>query len=337
MTLAQKISRPLFIFTIFSLSACSSCSTSKTETKTENPPASAPAASVPKFDENYAWSALLQYEKMGPKVPGTPQHVKTGDWIVAELKKTSATVYEQKTTAKTFDGHTIPVRNIIAQFHPEAKERYLLSAHWDTRPFADQDRKNKKGPIPGVNDGGSGVVVLLGVAKAIDQLALTHQHDGSQTNFGIDLAFWDAEDWGNPKEDEDSYCLGTQYWALHPVPENYTAVWGLNFDMVGRIGSQFPAEGFTLRSAPEVYRRIQTAATSLGYGDYFPNYTVGPITDDHMYVIRDRKIPMADIIAMSQDGMFPPEWHTHQDTSSVLSRDVLKAVAQSSLQAIWNP
>ena len=310
--------------TFFGFSFClllSACDFSCASLKAAKPP-------IPHFDENVAFAQILAYEKFGPKVPGTEAHVKGGDWIVAELKKTSVKILEQKSTAETFDHHTIPIRNIIAQLNPEAKERYFFSAHWDNRPFSDEDPdpKFKNTPVPGVNDGGSGVVVLLGMAKALSGLNLP---------FGVDFVFFDAEDWGTPRN-EESYCLGTQYWAKNPIPENYQAKFGVNFDMVGRIGSIFPVESYSAEKAPGVLSKIHAAAKKLGYEELFPNNQIGAVVDDHIYVMQGRGFPVADLIAMTGRGRFPPEWHTHLDTSEFISRDVMKAVGQTMIQMLWD-
>jgi Zn-dependent M28 family amino/carboxypeptidase len=283
----------------------------------------------PHFDENYAYDAILKYEKFGPKIPGNDAHIEAGNWIVSELTSFGLHALEQKSTAITYDKKTIPIRNIIAQFNPDAKTRYLLSAHWDNRPFADEDPnpKYRKLPVPGVNDGGSGVVVLLGIAKALSQ--------HSSADIGVDLLFLDAEDLGNPAS-EESYCLGTQHWAKNPVPANYQARFGINFDMVGRIGSVFPVERLSAEKGAEVYKRLHAAAKQLGYQDFFPRYEVGPIVDDHVYLMKERGFPVIDLIYMTPDGHFPPEWHTHDDTSDFISRDVLKVVGQTTLQALFN-
>jgi glutaminyl-peptide cyclotransferase len=309
----------LILLTCLGLSSCaSSCFEKKAQ----------PLGTLPTFDENTAFSQIKAYEAFGPKVPGTEASVKAGDWIVSELKKVSLNPVEQKTTAETFDHHTIPVRNIIAQFNPDAKTRYLLSAHWDNRPFSDEDpdKKYKLKPVPGVNDGGSGVVVLLGIAKALQ----------GKTNlpFGVDFLFLDAEDWGTPYN-EESYCLGTQYWVKHPVPEHYRAKFGINYDMVGRIGSIFPTEGYSARRASEVGNKLHVAAKKLGYSELFPDLRVGPTVDDHVYLMQ-LGFPVFDLIAMTPDGHFPPEWHTHLDTSEFISRDVLKAVGITTLQVLWD-
>jgi Zn-dependent M28 family amino/carboxypeptidase len=284
-------------------------------------------AALPNFDENNAYAQILTYEKFGPKVPGTEAHVKAGDWILSELKKAGITGVEQKSTAVTFDQHTIPVRNIIGQFNPSAKTRYLLSAHWDNRPFSDEDPdpKFKSKPVPGVNDGGSGVVILLGIAKALKD---------QTTDFGVDFLFLDAEDWGTPYN-EESYCLGTQYWAKNPIPANYTARFGINYDMVGRIGAIFPSESYSAQRAGDVWKKLKDAAKKLGYSELFPDLRVGPVVDDHIYLMQ-RGFPVYDLIHMTPEGRFPPEWHTHQDTSEFISRDVLKAVGRTTLQALWD-
>jgi glutaminyl-peptide cyclotransferase len=296
-----------------------------------SPAAASPAARVgPNVDENYAYDLILQYEKFGPKIPGTPAHQKAGDWLVKELKSLGLTVHEQKGTAVTFDKKKIPIRNVIAQINPAAKTRYLLSAHWDNRPFADQDSaKNAKKPVPGVNDGGSGVAVLLSIAKAVSS-------DKKQPEFGIDFAFWDAEDWGNPHGEANTYCLGSQLWAKNPVPAGYTAKFGINYDMVGRIGSLFPGEGYSIHKAAHVVKGLREAAAVVGAQELFPDYSVGKITDDHVFVMEGTGIPMADLIYMDPDGRFPPEWHTIDDTSKVISRDVLKGVAQTTVQLLFS-
>lgn len=310
-------SRTLGLAFTLIFSACDYSCTSAPKTK----------GALPAFDQERAYQDILSYEKLGFKIPGTDSHVKTGDWIVSELKGLGLTVHEQKTTAETFDHKTIPVRNIVGQVNPSAKTRYLMSAHWDTRPFADEDPEftNRKKPVPGVNDGGSGVVVLLGLARALK----------GQEAFGVDFVFLDAEDWGHPST-ENSYCLGTQYFAKHPIPEGVKHKFGINFDMVGRMGASFPMEGYSFHRAPGVLQKIQMAAKSLGYQDYFPLTRAGSIIDDHVYLMQGLGIPVVDLIHLTPEGRFPPEWHTVRDTSEAISRETLKVVGQTVLQVLWN-
>jgi hypothetical protein len=147
---------------LFFLMALQACEFPFLESKGAKP-------SIPAFDETLAYAQIKEYEKFGPAIPGTQNSLKTGDWIVSTLKASGASVLEQKATAETFDHHTIPIRNLIGQINPSAKTRYLISAHWDARPFADEDPnpKNRAKPVPAVNDGGSGVVVLIGIAQAL--------------------------------------------------------------------------------------------------------------------------------------------------------------------------
>ena len=312
--------RSLF-FSLLFLTALQACDFPFFESKIEKGP-------IPSFDENLAYSQIQEYEKFGPAIPGSSSSTKTGDWIVSTLKASGATVLEQKTTAETFDHHTIPVRNIIGQINPSAKNRILLSAHWDARPFADEDPdpKNRSKPVPAVNDGGSGVVVLLGIANALK---------GRTLPLGVDFLFLDAEDWGGPA-DEKSWCLGTQYWVKHPIPEGYQAQFGINLDMVGRIGAIFPIEINSLERAGGVLGKIRASAKKAGYQDYFPDFKVGPVIDDHVYLMDGLKIPVVDLIHMTETGRFPPEWHTTHDTSEVISRVTLKAVGQTVLQVLWD-
>ncbi len=277
-----------------------------------------------KFDEDFSYAQILAYEKFGPKVPGSSAHEKAGDWIVQMMKQFGMNVLEQKATSSGHDGKPVPIRNIFAQHRPDLKTRILLSAHWDNRPFADQDHLHPSKPVPGVNDGGSGVSILMTIAKTLHE---------SNWEGGVDFAFWDAEDGGvhtNPR----SYCLGSQYWAFHPIPNDYSAKFGINFDMVGRKGSVFPIEAYSYLKAPQIIKDLKDAAQKIGYQDYFPDYRIGPVVDDHYFVSEVRGFPMIDLIYMTEDGKFSPEWHTLSDTSEFISRDVMKAVGQTTLQLI---
>jgi len=286
------------------------------------------AGSLPSFDANYAFDLILAYENFGPKPAGSENLARTGDWIRRELESSGAQVLTQEVKVKPPVGPEVTARNLIGQFDPEKKERVLLSAHYDTRPFADEERdpKKQKQGVPGVNDGGSGTALLLGVAHALT---------GARPNVGVDLLFLDAEDAGLPSH-SDSYCLGTQAWARNPVPAGYRARFGINFDMVGRIGATFPVEGNSGARAAQVVAKVHAAAQELGLSDYFPRQAAGFVIDDHVYLMGGLGIPVMDIIHLSPEGRFPPEWHTLQDTSEFISRDVLKAVGQTTLRVLWN-
>jgi glutaminyl-peptide cyclotransferase len=277
---------------------------------------------LPKHDNEYLMNLIKTYEKFGPKVPGSPAHKKAGDWIVAELTKLKLSVKEQKAEILGPDGKKIPMRNIIAQYNPKARKRYLMSAHWDNRPWADQDTVDKDKPILGVNDGGSGVAVLLAVAKQISFFK-------DDKNFGVDFIFFDDEDLGNDK-DLKSFCLGTQYWVSHVWPENYVARLAFNYDMVGRKDSIFPEDIVSATSGEKSRAALVKSAKELGFEKYFPNKKVGGILDDHVFISR-LYFPVADVIGMTAEGKFVPEWHTHKDTSDVISVDVLNVIIDVTL------
>jgi acetylornithine deacetylase/succinyl-diaminopimelate desuccinylase-like protein len=284
-------------------------------------------ATEPAFDADLAYAHILTYEKLGPKPVGSEALGRTTDWIRRELEATGAKVLVQEVKVKPPVGPEVTARNLIGQFDPEKKERVLLSAHYDTRPFADQETEptRQKLPVPGVNDGGSGTAVLLTLANALKT---------SRPRVGVDLLFLDAEDAGIPSQ-ENSYCLGTQAWAKNPVPAGYRARFGINFDMVGRIGAVFPVEGHSGARAGEVVRKVQGAAKALGLSDYFPDQRGGFVIDDHLYLMQGLGFPVMDLIHLSTGGGFPPEWHTLRDTSEFISRDTLKAVGQTTLRVLW--
>jgi acetylornithine deacetylase/succinyl-diaminopimelate desuccinylase-like protein len=285
------------------------------------------AGPLPAFDADRAYELILAYEKLGPKPAGSEALARTTAWIRQELESSGAKVQVQEVKVKPPVGPEVTARNVIGQFDPEKKERVLLSAHYDTRPFADEesDPKKQKQAVPGVNDGGSGTALLLELARALKT---------SRPKVGVDLLFLDAEDAGLPHA-ADSYCLGTQAWAKNPVPSGYRARFGINFDMVGRIGATFPVEGHSASRAASVVAKVHTAAKELGLSDYFPAQRGGFVIDDHVYLMEGLGIPVMDIIHLSPEGRFPPEWHTLRDTSEFISRDTLKAVGQVTLQVLW--
>ncbi len=119
---------------------------------------------TPLFDPDSAYAFVKKQVDFGPRIPGTAPHTACGDWMVAKLKSYGAAVTEQTGTVTIYTGAKIPLRNIIGVWRPEMKDRILLLAHWDTRPFADKDSERKNEPIDGANDAGSGGGILLEVA-----------------------------------------------------------------------------------------------------------------------------------------------------------------------------
>lgn len=282
------------------------------------------------FNMDSAYSYVQKQVSFGPRVPGTATWKKCHDYLVKFMKEKADTVYLQYGSASTFDGKTIPVNNIIGVFNPEATSRILLCAHWDTRPFADQDTKDRDKPILGANDGASGVGILMEIASQLKK---------SPVDFGVDIIFFDSEDWGDPSgRVENSFCLGSQYWGNNLHVKNYTADFGVLLDMVGAPNAMFGFEGYSSGMGQSVLSRVWNTASGLGYSQYFKNFQRGYVIDDHYYVMKATKIPMIDIIDadLTTESQFGRYWHTHSDNMDAIDRNTLKAVGHTLMHVLRN-
>lgn len=292
---------------------------------------------VPQFNADSAYKYIQKQVAFGPRVPNTPAHQKAAEYYVDKLKNFGATVEVQEFEAKTFDNVTLQLKNIIASFDPEKKKRILLAAHWDTRPYADKDSEMPKKPIDGANDGGSGVGVLLEIARVIGA--------NKSPDVGVDIIFFDGEDWGEiengdttplPDTLDSWWCLGSQYWAKNKHKKNYSAYYGILLDMVGAKNAQFPMEGTSLYFASSVVDKIWDRAEKLGHSEYFVRKKPGAITDDHAFVNKYGKIPMVDIVHYSPEhGYFGEFHHTHQDNMDLISEATLNAVGETVLAVLY--
>lgn len=316
------ISAILFVY------ACGDRQSNKKDDK-KNPPIEAPkTVNPPAFNKDSAFYFVQKQVEFGPRVPNSIGHINCGDWLVKKLKQYTDTVYEQRVDLKAFNGTILKSRNIIGSINPDNKKRVLLCAHWDTRPFADQDTKDKSKPIIGANDGASGVAVLLELAR-IMQI----QNPG----IGVDFILFDSEDYGS-NEHEDSYCLGSQYWAKNPHVAGYRANYGILLDMVGAKNATFAREGVSEQFASDIVNRVWTTASRLGYGNYFVNYNRGGIIDDHYYVNQLAQIPTIDIIHYDPNtpSGFGKYWHTHDDNLESVDPQTLLAVGATVAWVVYN-
>ncbi len=323
----------IYLFLTFViLSACNSKpQTNTTQEKVVN------TQNIPQFNADSAYAYTQKQVDFGPRVPNTYAHTTCGDYFVAEFKKSGAQVYEQKADLKNYNGTILKARNIIASFQPENKNRILLFAHWDTRPYADRDPDPSKHrtPIDGANDGASGCGVLLEVARQIQK---------QPTTLGIDIIFFDAEDWGVPAFDRNSYsgdggyCLGSEHWSKNPHIPGYVARYGILLDMVGAPDAVFYYELNSKQNAYGILKKVWETAQSLGYGKYFISKDGGNIEDDHIHVMRNLRIPCIDIIHVdpNTENGFGDYWHTQDDTMKNVSKETLKAVGQTLLQVIYS-
>ncbi len=288
---------------------------------------------VPRFERDSAFQFVAAQVAFGPRVPNTIAHARCQDWLVDKFKSYGLEVIGQPFTAKAFFGEELKGYNIMARYRPELSKRILLAAHWDSRFHADsplsKERRNE--PIPGADDGGSGVAVLLEIARELQ----AHPAD-----IGVDLLLFDAEDQGSDDDSNpqpESWCLGSQYWSRNIVPPGYRPKYGILLDMVGAANARFPKEGISMQYAPQVVNKVWKLAKDIGYGNYFVKTKSGPITDDHYFVNTIAKIPMIDIInksAATSTG-FGAHWHTHDDDLEVINPRTLKAVGQTLLEVIY--
>jgi len=252
-----------------------------------------------------------------------------------ELKRHGAEVVEQKANLTAFDGTILKSTNIIGSINPKATTRILLLSHWDSRPWADNDPKpeNHKKPVMAANDGASGVGILLEMVRLMSK---------NQPTVGVDVVFVDAEDYGQPESvsgggSEDSWCLGTQYWAKNPHVSGYTARYGILLDMVGAPGATFYREQASDYYASSVVNAVWSQAKNLGFGQYFRDEKGGAITDDHIYVNKLLGIPTIDIIHFDPHTAsgFGSYWHTTHDTMDNVDKTTLNAVGTTLMHVIY--
>lgn len=292
-----------------------------------------PEVVTPTFSGDSAYQFVAEQVAFGPRVPNTTAHSNCAQYLKEKLEGYGAEVIVQEAVVTAFDGKALNMKNIIGQFSPEKKNRVMLYAHWDTRPFADKDSTRQNEPIDGANDGGSGVGVLLEVAR------LLH---AQPANVGVDIIFFDAEDYGAPEGVETGsytdWCLGSQYWAEHKHVPNYRAKYGILLDMVGSSDAVFNREGTSMATSPMVVDKVWKTAQKLGYGGYFKDTVTPQTVDDNYFVTVMGGIPSANIVQYHVDvltmgyGFFH---HTHKDNMDIIDRNTLKAVGQTVADCIY--
>ena len=316
-------------------SALISCGSSKENSNRTEETETQTLIQAPAFNADSAYAYIDAQVKFGPRVPNSPAHKTCGNYLASQLERFGAKVYNQYADLMAYNGAILKARNIIGAYKPDTKKRVMLCAHWDSRPYADQDdERYHHTPIDGANDGASGVGVLLEIARQIQLQAPA---------VGIDIVFFDAEDYGIPDfykgpYKPDTWCLGSQYWGRIPHISDYKARFGILLDMVGAKGAAFYYEGFSARTANNVMKKIWNTAERLGYGQYFIKQEGGEVTDDHVYVNRFRGIPCVDIIHYDIQGNtgFNPTWHTTDDTIENIDMATLQAVGQTVMEVIYN-
>jgi hypothetical protein len=291
--------------------------------------------SVPDFNQDSAFSYVKAQVDFGPRVPNTKAHQNCAQYFVNKFESYGAKVYVQEFKARAFDGKTLNGKNIIASINPDAAQRVLLCAHWDSRPFADHDPdvKNHYTPIDGANDGAAGVGILMEIVRLMAK---------NTPKIGVDIVLFDIEDYGQHNDikaesDEDTWALGSLYWSQQPHIPGYTARYGILLDMVGAKNPTFHKELYSMSYASGIVEKVWFAAAKLGYGQIFLDQRGGQITDDHVNVNKYAKIPTIDIIhyVSSSQSSFYPYWHTVKDKLDQIDPASLKLVGQTLLQVVY--
>ena len=329
--------KTLYLFyIILLLSACVNTKKSQTDNTITTAKSSKPVG--PAFSADSAYAFCQQQCAFGPRTMNSDAHERCGQWIAAKFQSYGLTIAEQRATLKGFNGTPLLSNNIMASYNPSQANRILICAHWDSRPWADNDpdEANWTKPVMAANDGASGVAVMLELARLLANTDTTQ----SPLPLGIDFVCFDAEDWGIDDVPE-SWALGAQYWSAHynsSLAGGGSHLFGILLDMVGGQGARFYQEGYSLQYAPDVVERVWKAAQVVGYGSIFPTKRGGNITDDHGPVNEVAGIPCIDIIPYypeCEQSSFGPTWHTINDDMQHIDRNTLQAVGQTLVQVLF--
>ena len=282
--------------------------------------------SGPDFDEDHAFEYLVAQCDFGPRNPGSEGYYACLDFIINELDQSADDIilqdfrYREQRYRKRYD-----LQNIIARYNPDASFQTIISAHWDTRPWADQEdnRRDRNQPIIGANDGASGVAVLLELAKIMGE---------TPPPIGVNLVFFDGEDLGVPGENE-TYCQGSRYFAKNlPIPRPNEAI---NLDMIGDKQLHLPVEKYSLEYNPNLVRYLWGRADDMGLDafDITPQYA---IYDDHVRLHEIAGIPAIDLIDFKYPNPYANFWHTMNDVPENCSAESLEQVGKLMVDYIYN-
>lgn len=291
---------------------------------------------APDFNADTAFYHVENQVKFGPRVPNTKAHENCAKYLANSIRKFADTVYVQQFNVTAYDGTILKAKNIIAEFNSEKTDRIVLFSHWDSRPYADHSENSKdwNTPIDGANDGASGVGVLMEIARNLKS---------KMPNIGVDIIFFDVEDYGqaefkNLPYKENTWCLGSQYWAKNKHIPGYYAKYGILLDMVGAKDATFSKEENSMNYASSVVEKVWQTADKIGYSKHFVNLRMPAITDDHYYINTLANIPSIDIIHhdLTSESGFCKTWHTPNDNIENIDKKTLKAVGQTLLEVIYN-
>ncbi len=265
-----------------------------------------------RFDAARAFAHVSAQMNLGARPTGSAAHRAAGDYILAQLRAANA---QTETDEFVFRG--VPIRNLVGKITKGRGAVILLGAHYDTRARADQDKSNPNAPVPGANDGASGVAVLLELARALDAAKLRNE---------VWFVFFDAEDNGAldscallpPPCDATPWpwSVGAEHFAAHLRVTPAAVV------IVDMIGDAEQNIYFEQNSDAELQRQLWAIAARLGYDKQFIAEPKWSMEDDHTPFLR-RGIRAVDLIDFDY-----PYWHTTQDTLDKISGASLERVGR---------
>lgn len=277
------------------------------------------------FNGQRAFKYLVKQVSFGPRNPGSAGHKACLNYLQAEMARWADRVDLQSFTYNdTFNKKKLKLTNVIARFNPKSQRRIFFAAHWDTRPFADQDvKKNRNTPIPGANDGASGVAVLLEMARVLHR---------QKPSIGVDLILFDGEDYGREGHLED-YFLGSKYYAKMYEKNGFEHEFGILIDMIGDAQLTIKKEGYSLKSLPWLVDKVWNIAHQLGFYEFSDQF-LGYVEDDHVPLL-NAGIPCIDLIDFEYPDSSNRYWHTLQDTPDKCSPQSLYIVGTVLLEVLY--
>jgi glutaminyl-peptide cyclotransferase len=274
---------------------------------------------VKEFDGPSAFRYVETQVGFGPRIPGTEAHRKMDAWLDSLLRARADTLIVQRWKHVTVKGDTLPLVNFLARYQPAAEKRILLLAHWDSRPHADgPNSKDSSAAVPGANDGGSGVALLLGITDVLER---------TPSGIGVDLLFVDGEDYGDFTKTPQDVLIGSKYYAANQAP-GPKPMYAVLFDLVADKELQIYQEGNSLVGAPEVVSLVWDTAKELGLGGTFISSPRHTLIDDHL------ELQKAGLRAIDVVDFDYPYWHTPDDTVDKVSAQSLQIVGDVALALI---
>jgi len=313
----------LCFVTFFALSFFS-CSQQQQQSNPQPSPA-IEQATVPTFDAQQAFTYLTTQTDLGPRNPGSKGHDACLKYLQGELSKYAEAVTVQNFTGADHKGKQHQLTNVVSSFNLQATDRILLTAHWDSRPWADEDKDPKKQttPVLGANDGASGVAVLLEIARLLKQ---------NPPPIGVDMVLFDGEDMGKSGS-TDTWCLGSKHFARSKAP-GFNPRFAVNLDMVGDAMLAIPREQYSEEYAPDVMNLIYSTARALSIPQ-FVEKPGRPTYDDHI-PLNEANIRAVDLIDFDYPDESNRYWHTSEDTPDKCSPQSLEAVGTVLLHIIYS-